>query len=46
VVHWFSPVVTGKPAGKKAQTTVCKKALASGLKIGDVGIVRSLHRLF
>src|ERR1019366_5398844 len=39
VVHGFS-VVTGKPAGKRAQTGVCKKALASGSEFCEGGIVQ------
>jgi hypothetical protein len=40
VVHGFS-VVTGKPAGKRAQTGVCKISLAPGSEFYEGGILRS-----
>src|ERR1039458_238647 len=36
---WLSPVVTGKPAGKRAHTTVCKISLASVSEFCEGGIV-------
>src|ERR1039458_5777135 len=40
VVHGLS-VVTGKPAGKRAQTGVCKISLAPGSEFCEGGIVQA-----
>src|ERR1035437_628390 len=45
VVHGLS-VVTGKPAGKRVQTGVCKISLAPGSEFCEGGIVRSTRSQF